>query len=58
MFVYIVIYVVIGLIAGIIDDESEKKKNFSFTLMINNHFRSVKRIFSIATIAAPDAACH
>ena len=34
MFVYIVIYIVIGLIAGIIDDGSEKKKNFSFTLMI------------------------
>ena len=32
--------------------------DFSFTLMINNHFRSVKRIFSIATIAAPDAACY
>ena len=29
MFVYIVIYIVIGLIAGIIDDGSEKKKNFS-----------------------------
>ena len=34
MIVYIMIYIVIGLIAGIIDDESEKKKNLSFTLMI------------------------
>lgn len=52
MIVYIMIYIVIGLIAGIIDDESEKKKNLSFTLMIIGAIISflTNGIFVIAAI--------
>ena len=52
MIVYIMLYIVIGLIAGIIDDESEKKKNLSFTLMIIGAIISflTNGIFVIAAI--------
>lgn len=52
MIEYIIIYIAIGLIAGIIDDESEKKKNLSFTLMIIGAIISflTNGIFVIAAI--------